>query len=214
MTPTRAATAERDAALDDARGLAAHRAADHRRGGQGLRHVRLGRGGADCWASRRTSRRTRGGGAGVPSTGGRSRHAGYLISQRKRKLVEQVFGWMKTVGLLRKLRHRGGTARRVDLHAGGGGLSRLLGFGAGPGRVEDAHRRRNHPRHVADGSRARSPRWSSAPGCRTASRTVRRPAAAPRRGRRPTGSRRPLRGCPAPSRWPPPGWPTPGLRPR
>ena len=36
------------------------------------------------------------------------RHAGYLISQRKRKLVEQVFGWMKTVGLLRKLRHRGG----------------------------------------------------------------------------------------------------------
>jgi len=30
-----------------------------------------------------------------------------LISQRKRKLVEQAFGWMKTVGLLRKLRHRG-----------------------------------------------------------------------------------------------------------
>ena len=28
--------------------------------------------------------------------------------QRKRKLVEQAFGWMKTVGLLRKLRHRGG----------------------------------------------------------------------------------------------------------
>jgi IS5 family transposase len=34
--------------------------------------------------------------------------AGYGISQRKRKLVEQVFGWMKTVGGLRKLRHRGG----------------------------------------------------------------------------------------------------------
>jgi transposase len=34
--------------------------------------------------------------------------AGYAISQRKRKLVEQVFGWMKTIGLLRKLRHRGG----------------------------------------------------------------------------------------------------------
>ena len=29
------------------------------------------------------------------------------VSQRKRKLVEQVFGWMKTVGGLRKLRHRG-----------------------------------------------------------------------------------------------------------
>lgn len=36
-----------------------------------------------------------------------TRHAGYAVSQRKRKLVEQVFGWMKTVGGLRKLRHRG-----------------------------------------------------------------------------------------------------------
>ena len=36
-----------------------------------------------------------------------TRHAGYHVSQRKRKLVEQVFGWMKTVGGLRKLRHRG-----------------------------------------------------------------------------------------------------------
>ena len=34
--------------------------------------------------------------------------AGYAISQRKRKLIEQVFGWMKTIGGLRKLRHRGG----------------------------------------------------------------------------------------------------------
>jgi len=37
-----------------------------------------------------------------------TRHPGYTVSQRKRKLVEQVFGWMKTVGGLRKLRHRGG----------------------------------------------------------------------------------------------------------
>ena len=37
-----------------------------------------------------------------------TRHPGYAISQRKRKLIEQVFGWMKTVGGLRKLRHRGG----------------------------------------------------------------------------------------------------------
>ena len=36
-----------------------------------------------------------------------TRHAGYAISQRKRKLIEQVFGWLKTVGGLRKLRHRG-----------------------------------------------------------------------------------------------------------
>jgi transposase len=41
-----------------------------------------------------------------------TRHPGYLVSQRCRKKVEQPFGWMKTVGLLRKLRHRGG--RRVD----------------------------------------------------------------------------------------------------
>ena len=34
-------------------------------------------------------------------------HEGYRISQRKRKLVEQGFGWSKTVGNLRKLRHRG-----------------------------------------------------------------------------------------------------------
>jgi transposase len=41
-----------------------------------------------------------------------TRHPGYLVSQQKRKLVEEVFGWLKTVGLLRKLRHRG--VRRVD----------------------------------------------------------------------------------------------------
>jgi transposase len=32
---------------------------------------------------------------------------GYAQSQKKRKLVEEAFGWMKTVGLLHKLRHRG-----------------------------------------------------------------------------------------------------------
>jgi transposase len=36
-----------------------------------------------------------------------TRHAGYAISQRKRKLVEEGFGWGKCVGLLRKLHHRG-----------------------------------------------------------------------------------------------------------
>ena len=36
-----------------------------------------------------------------------TRHAGYATSQRRRKLVEEPFGWMKTVGGLRKLRHRG-----------------------------------------------------------------------------------------------------------
>jgi hypothetical protein len=36
-----------------------------------------------------------------------TRHPGYIISQRKRKRVEEIFGWMKTVGGMRKLRHRG-----------------------------------------------------------------------------------------------------------
>src|SRR5205814_2260331 len=36
-----------------------------------------------------------------------TRHPGYAISQRKRKRIEEIFGWMKTVGLLRQLRHRG-----------------------------------------------------------------------------------------------------------
>ena len=37
-----------------------------------------------------------------------TRHHTYALSQQKRKLVEQGFGWIKTVGGLRKLRHRGG----------------------------------------------------------------------------------------------------------
>jgi transposase len=36
-----------------------------------------------------------------------TRHAGYAVSQRKRKLVEQSFGWMKVIGLLRKVKLRG-----------------------------------------------------------------------------------------------------------
>ncbi len=36
-----------------------------------------------------------------------TRRAGYEISQRKRKRVEQSFGWMKIIGLLRKVKLRG-----------------------------------------------------------------------------------------------------------
>ena len=36
-----------------------------------------------------------------------TRHASYSISQRKRKRVEEVFGWIKTTAGLRKTRHRG-----------------------------------------------------------------------------------------------------------
>ena len=36
-----------------------------------------------------------------------TRHAGYAVSQRIRKRVEEIFGWFKTVGGLRKTRFRG-----------------------------------------------------------------------------------------------------------
>lgn len=36
-----------------------------------------------------------------------TRHDGYAVSQIKRKRIEEVFGWMKTIGNLRKLHHRG-----------------------------------------------------------------------------------------------------------
>ena len=43
-----------------------------------------------------------------------TRQPGYLISQRKRKRVEEIFGWGKTVGPLRKMKHRGiGLVRTV-----------------------------------------------------------------------------------------------------
>ena len=36
-----------------------------------------------------------------------TRHPGYVVSQQKRKRVEEIFGWVKTVAGLRKTRHRG-----------------------------------------------------------------------------------------------------------
>ena len=36
-----------------------------------------------------------------------TRHESYRISQRKRKRIEECFGWLKTIALLRKVRHRG-----------------------------------------------------------------------------------------------------------
>lgn len=36
-----------------------------------------------------------------------TRHAGYAVSLKKRKLVEEIFGWAKTVGGLRKTRFIG-----------------------------------------------------------------------------------------------------------
>jgi transposase len=39
-------------------------------------------------------------------------HSGYRLSQKKRKRIEECFGWLKTIALMRKLRHRG--VCRVD----------------------------------------------------------------------------------------------------
>jgi len=36
-----------------------------------------------------------------------TQYVGYAISQRKRKRIEECFGWLKTIALLRKVRHRG-----------------------------------------------------------------------------------------------------------
>lgn len=36
-----------------------------------------------------------------------TRHPGYTVSQQKRKRVEEIFGWLKTVGMLRKVTLRG-----------------------------------------------------------------------------------------------------------
>jgi hypothetical protein len=45
-------------------------------------------------------------GARARLTAGRRGMRGYLVSQAKRKRVEEIFGWMKIVGGMRKLRHR------------------------------------------------------------------------------------------------------------
>jgi len=44
-----------------------------------------------------------------------TRYPGYAASQRIRKRIEEAFGWMKTVGRLRKTRYRG--RKRVQMHA-------------------------------------------------------------------------------------------------
>ena len=52
----------------------------------------------------------------TPGLDGRTtRSAAYAISQRLRKLIEEVFGWAKTVGGLRKTRFIG--RARTELHA-------------------------------------------------------------------------------------------------
>ena len=52
--------------------------------------------------ARNTERR---GGSAID--GRTTRHSGYEVSQRSRKRIEEVFGWLKMVGLFRQTRYRG-----------------------------------------------------------------------------------------------------------
>lgn len=60
-------------------------------------------------------------------------HSGYAISQRIRKRIEEGFGWMKTVGRLRKTMYRGveKIAMQLDLHAAAYNLVRMRSLGLG-----------------------------------------------------------------------------------
>ena len=88
-----------------------------------------------------------------------TRHSGYRLSQRVRKRVEEVFGWVKTVGGGRKLRYRGVDRNQMwaELTVAGYNLVRLA----------DWHRAR--PEHGSDGAGTALTRDS--PGHRTPSLT-------------------------------------------
>jgi hypothetical protein len=60
-------------------------------------------------------------------------HHGYAVSQRKRKRVEEVFGWMKTVGTARKLRYIGVTKNQlwITFEAIAYNLMRMVNLAAG-----------------------------------------------------------------------------------
>ena len=54
-----------------------------------------------------------------------TRHPGYAISQVKRKLVEKIFGWMKTVGSFRKTRYKGTARTQFAAHLVGAAYNLL-----------------------------------------------------------------------------------------
>jgi transposase len=62
----------------------------------------------------------------TPGLDGRTtRHAGYGISQRKRKRIEEIFGWMKTVGGFRKTRFIGQTKTQLAAYMVGAAYNLL-----------------------------------------------------------------------------------------
>jgi transposase len=54
-----------------------------------------------------------------------TRHPGYAVSQRFRKRIEEVFGWMKTVGNFRKTRFRGFGANQIAAYMVGAAYNLL-----------------------------------------------------------------------------------------
>jgi len=54
-----------------------------------------------------------------------TRHDGYRISQRARKRVEEIFGWLKTVANFRKTRFRGIERTQLAAHLGGAAYNLL-----------------------------------------------------------------------------------------
>ena len=61
-----------------------------------------------------------------------TRHPGYAQSQRRRKIVEEVFGWIKTVGAGGKLRYLGQARNKLwfELTAAAYNLTRLANLEA------------------------------------------------------------------------------------
>ena len=60
-------------------------------------------------------------------------HPNYAVSQRIRKRIEEGFGWMKTVGRIRKTMYRGieKIGWQLDLHAAAYNLVRMKNLGLG-----------------------------------------------------------------------------------
>jgi transposase len=54
-----------------------------------------------------------------------TRHPGYAVSQRFRKRIEEVFGWMKTVGNFRKTRFKGFGANQIAAYMVGSAYNLL-----------------------------------------------------------------------------------------
>jgi hypothetical protein len=76
-------------------------------GRRGLVDIHIADAGVDHRESQRHATDNDGPASPAVPQGPGARGSGYTISQWKRKRVEEVLGWLKTIGLLHKARHRG-----------------------------------------------------------------------------------------------------------